>query len=95
MVELLSAVEVLTAAVELLWATVEQANGSSDSNGNVSLLPWVGRAVLICGAVHVALMGWDIWFAPEKWESYGHLPPITLLSFVTAVVFLFLRRRRA
>ena len=28
----------------------EQANGSSDSNGNVSLLPWVGRAVLICGA---------------------------------------------
>ena len=79
----------------LLWATAEQANGSSDSNGNVSLLPWVGRAVLICGAVHVALMGWDIWFAPEKWENYGHLPPITLLSFVTAVVFLFLRRRRA
>ena len=79
----------------LLWATAEQANGSSDSNGNVSLLPWVGRAVLICGALHVALMGWDIWFAPEKWENYGHLPPITLLSFVTAVVFLFLRRRRA
>ena len=79
----------------LLWATAEQANGSSDSNGNVSLLPLVGRAVLICGALHVALMGWDIWFAPEKWENYGHLPPITLLSFVTAVVFLFLRRRRA
>ena len=79
----------------MLWATAEQANGSSDSNGNLSLLPWVGRAVLICGAVHVALMGWDIWFAPEKWENYGHLPPITLLSFVTAVVFLFLRRRRA
>ena len=79
----------------MLWATAEQVNGSSDSNGNLSLLPWVGRAVLICGAVHVALMGWDIWFAPEKWENYGHLPPITLLSFVTAVVFLFLRRRRA
>jgi len=79
----------------LLWATAEQANGSSDSNGNVSLLPWVGRAVLICGALHVALMGWDIWFAPEKWANYGHLPPITLLSFVTAVVFLVLRRPKA
>ena len=79
----------------LLWATAEQANGSSDSNGNVSLLPWVGRAVLICGALHVALMGWDVWFAPEKWANYGHLPPITLLSFVTAVVFLILRRRKA
>ena len=79
----------------LLWATAEQANGSSDSNGNVSLLPLVGRAVLICGALHVALMGWDIWFAPEKWANYGHLPPITLLSFVTAVVFLVLRRRKA
>ena len=79
----------------LLWATAAQANGSSDSNGNGSLLPWVGRAVLICGALHVALMGWDIWFAPEKWANYGHLPPITLLSFVTAVVFLALRRRKA
>mgnify|MGYP001161289967 FL=1 len=79
----------------LLWATAAQANGSSDSNGNGSLLPWVGRAVLICGALHVALMGWDIWFAPEKWANYGHLPPITLLSFVTAVVFLTLRRRKA
>ena len=79
----------------LLWATAAQANGSSDSNGKGSLLPWVGRAVLICGAVHVALMGWDIWFAPEKWANYGHLPPITLLSFVTAVVFLALRRRKA
>ena len=79
----------------LLWATAAQANGSSDSNGNGSLLPWVGRAVLICGALHVALMGGDIWFAPEKWANYGHLPPITLLSFVTAVVFLALRRRKA
>ena len=79
----------------MLWATAEQANGSSDSNGNLSLLPWVGRAVLICGALHVALMGWDVWFAPEKWANYGHLPPITLLSFVTAVVFLILRRRKA
>ena len=79
----------------LLWATAAQANGSSDSNGNGSLLPWVGRAVLICGALHVALMGWDIWFALEKWANYGHLPPITLLSFVTAVVFLALRRRKA
>ena len=79
----------------LLWATAAQANGSSDSNGNGSLLPWVGRAVLICGALHVALMGWDIWFAPEKWANYGHFPPITLLSFVTAVVFLALRRRKA
>ena len=79
----------------LLWATAAQANGSSDSNGNGSLLPWVGRAVLICGALHVALMGWGIWFAPEKWANYGHFPPITLLSFVTAVVFLALRRRKA
>ena len=79
----------------LLWATAAQANGSSDSNGNGSLLPWVGRAVLICGALHVALMGGDIWFAPEKWANYGHFPPITLLSFVTAVVFLALRRRKA
>ena len=45
--------------------------------------------------LHVALMGWDVWFAPEKWANYGHLPPITLLSFVTAVVFLILRRRKA
>ena len=59
----------------------------------MSLLPWVGRAVLICGAAR-GLMGWDVWFAPEKWANYGHLPPITLLSFVTAVVFLILRRRR-
>ena len=79
----------------LLWATAAQANGSSDSNGNGSLLPRVGRAVLICGALHVALMGWGIWFAPEKWANYGHFPPITLLSFVTAVVFLALRRRKA
>ena len=79
----------------LLWATVELSNGSSASKGNASLLPWVGRAVLICGALHVALLGWDNWFAPDKWGNYGHLPPIKLLSFVTAVVFLILRRRSA
>ena len=79
----------------LLWATVEQSNSSSASKGNASLLPWVGRAVLICGALHVALLGWDNWFAPDKWGNYRHLPPIKLLSFVTAVVFLILRRRSA
>jgi len=77
----------------LLWATSKQTNGRSNSDSNPSLLLRVGRAVLICGALHVALMGWDLWFTPEKWADYGHLPPITLLSFITAVVFLFLRRR--
>ena len=79
----------------LLWATAEQADSQKTTNGGGSLLPWLGRAVLICGALHVALMGWSVWFEPEKWANYGHLPPITLLSFLTAVIFLLLRRSSA
>ena len=56
-----------------------------------SLRPGWGQGVLMLTAVHVAAMGYAGWFAPSTWP--GWLPPITLLSFVTALGFLVARRR--
>jgi hypothetical protein len=55
------------------------------------LLPWYGRLVLLCGALHVLFMGYPTWLTPGDW--YGHLPPITLVSFVGATVLLVVLRR--
>lgn len=48
--------------------------------------PFLGRLVLVSTAAHVGFMGYPSWFKPETWP--GHLPPITLLSFVVAAVAL-------
>lgn len=48
----------------------------------VSLVPGLGRALLLFTAVHVALIGVGGWFDVGSWP--GSLPPITLLSFAIA-----------
>jgi len=56
-----------------------------------SLVPGLGRIMLILAAAHVALMGYAGWFTPERWP--GYLPPITLLSFLVAFVSALWRRK--
>ncbi|MGE3808644.1 MAG: hypothetical protein AB7K24_28595 [Gemmataceae bacterium] len=56
-----------------------------------SLLPGVGRTVMMLAALHVALMGYQGWLTPEKW--FGGMPPITLLSFLAALLPFVWRRR--
>ncbi|MCF6284549.1 MAG: hypothetical protein L3K26_05110 [Candidatus Hydrogenedentes bacterium] len=62
------------------------------SEDGASLRAGWGRMVLWCAAVHVAIMGYASWMAPGTWQ--GYLPPITLLSFMTALYFLYARNRR-
>lgn len=71
----------------LLWMTPNRAGTPSP---NALRVGW-GRAVLALTAAHVALMGYEKWLAVEDWP--GYLPPITLLSFIAAGVFLTLRSR--
>ncbi len=39
-------------------------------------------SILLLIALHVAIMGWEVWIAPHNW--YGYFPPITLISFLIA-----------
>ncbi len=68
-------------------------NGLEKKSSTESLRIGWGRAVLWCGAVHVAAMGYAGWLAPRTW--YGYLPPISLLSFLAAVYFLYRRQHRS
>jgi hypothetical protein len=58
--------------------------------GARSLRPGAGQLVLALTAVHVLAIGYPSWSQPNTWP--GHLPPITLLSFVIAVGMLAARR---
>jgi len=73
----------------LIWNTAITNKKSDQSSGMESVLPRPINILLFCVALHVAFMGWDDWFEPAKWAKYGYLPPITMLSFFTAVMFLF------
>ncbi|MBX3437676.1 MAG: hypothetical protein KF861_09310 [Planctomycetaceae bacterium] len=57
-----------------------------------SLRVGLGRSVLLLAAAHVALMGYVGWFTPGEWP--GCLPPITLLAFVSALIFLVARQSK-
>lgn len=56
----------------------------SERSSREPLAPGLGRWLLALGAVHVLLMGYPGWLTPGKWP--GGLPPITLLSFLTALL---------
>ncbi len=58
--------------------------------GARSLRPGAGQLVLALTAVHVLAIGYPSWSQPDTWP--GHLPPITLLSFLIAVGLLAARR---
>lgn len=74
-------------SVALLWlfhsTKVRPVEGQ---RSRTSLVPGLGRALLLFTAVHVALIGVRGWFDLSSWP--GSLPPITLLSFVIAAVLL-------
>ena len=74
----------------LLFKLFVHVGENHDHNG--SLIPGLGRAVLVLTGLHVLLMGIKGWFHLETWP--GMLPPITLLSFVNVVVFLVIRQLR-
>lgn len=61
--------------------------GSADSAK--SLRAGWGRLVLWTAAIHVAVMGFAGWLAPSTWPAW--FPPISLLSFGTALYFLYRR----
>lgn len=68
------------------------ANLGSHSGEGASLRAGWGRLVMYCAAIHVAIMGYGSWLAFETWP--GYLPPITLLSFISMLLFLFYRQRK-
>jgi len=75
----------------LFLASLFYLNGVEKPSTAASLRAGWGRAVLWCGAVHVAAMGYTGWLTPEAW--HGYLPPISLLSFLAALFVLYRRHR--
>lgn len=77
----------------LLWlfhsTKVRRIEGQAQ---RTSLVPGLGRALLVFTAVHVALIGVRGWFDVASWP--GSLPPITLLSFVIAAVLLLMPKAK-
>ncbi len=65
--------------------------GESRASSKGSLRLGWGRMILILGAVHVFFMGYAGWMTPQDWP--GYMPPITIISFVVAIVFLVRRRK--
>jgi DMSO/TMAO reductase YedYZ heme-binding membrane subunit len=51
----------------------------------------VGYVALCLVLVHLVVLGWKGWLAPEGW--HGGLPPISLLAAVAALVPLLVKRR--
>jgi len=49
--------------------------------------------LLLFVAIHLAAMGWKGWIQPQNW--YGHLPPITLISFSLVVILLLKKKRNS
>lgn len=64
----------------------------SQSQTEKSLVPGLGRIVLICILLHLAFMGWKGWLDVSSWP--GSLPPITLLGTVACIIFLLISSRR-
>jgi hypothetical protein len=54
------------------------------------LIPGAGQGILALSALHVLALGYPSWSDPAHWP--GHLPPISMLSFLAAVGFLVARR---
>lgn len=77
------------AAGLLFLAGLFYLNGQPRKAEGASLKAGWGRAVLWCGAVHLVAMGYAGWLAPRDWQ--GYLPPISLLSFLVALFFLYQR----
>lgn len=77
------------AGAMVLWALFV-ANMGSHGPGASLRAGW-GRAVLVCSGVHVFVMGFAGWLTPWSWP--GYLPPITLISFLATLYFLYRRRR--
>jgi hypothetical protein len=76
-------------------ATLLGALFAANLNGGqsgASLRSGWGRAVLCCSALHVLIMGAAGWLTPAQWP--GYFPPISLLSFLTAIYFLYRRQQR-
>jgi hypothetical protein len=71
---------------------VRLARRPSDEPGSGSLIPGAGQWILALTALHVLALGYPSWIDPVHWP--GHLPPISMLSFLVAVGFLIARRRR-
>jgi len=66
------------------------ASRPSDVLGSGSLIPGAGQWILALSALHVLALGYPSWIDPARWP--GHLPPISMLSFLAAVGFLIARR---
>ena len=91
-VSILAGVLGLACLACLLWNTATVYKKANQSIRIRSVFPWGVDILLFCATLHVAFMGWDEWFEPTKWADFGYLPPITMLSFLTGVIFLFIRR---
>ena len=66
------------------------ASRPSDGSASGSLIPGAGRWILALSALHVLALGYPSWSDPAQWP--GHLPPISMLSFLIAVGLLAARR---
>lgn len=51
----------------------------------------IGVALIAFTFLHTTLLGWKGWWDVSAWP--GYLPPITILSSITALVFLFIAYR--
>ena len=76
----------------LVWNTATVHKGVNKLSEIKSIFPRPINMLLFCGALHVVFMGWDEWFELGKWAKFGYFPPISMLSFFTAVIFLFARK---
>jgi hypothetical protein len=73
----------------VLMAGLVVANVQGHSNSGRSLRRGWGRAILWLAGIHVLVMGFAGWWRPGDWP--GYLPPISLLSFLTALGYLACR----
>lgn len=71
----------VAALVLLVWQARLPKSGLGDPR---RALRGLGLGVLALSALHVAAMGWGGWFEVSAWP--GGMPPITLWSFVIALV---------
>jgi len=62
----------------------------SEQQDATSLIPGLGRMVLLLTALHVGFWGYSGWWDVYAWP--GQLPPITLISGLAACLFLILPR---
>jgi hypothetical protein len=83
----------VVATVLVLWlGHVTTTRPAGSQVPGTSLVPGVGRVVLVLVAVHTLLLGYGAWVDVGGWP--GGMPPITLLSFLGAIGFVLIRRGR-